>query len=274
MNYKDILVYIDDGASNVERINTAFNMAKSTEARITAVTPAALVPEHLKVKDPTAVANLSEKAAQERLEAFSAQAEAAGLEFGKHLIRAGEDATVKKIAQFARNFDLVIMRQSNPKRRNVDLVEKMAESILLYSGRPVFFMPYIGAHHVPFKKAMIAWDGSPTANRAIHDVLPLLEQVPEVMLLVITGKSKTARGELLVDTMASHLQRHGVNASVYRQSAGTFDVPTLILNEIAENGVDLLVMGGYGTPSLQQKIFGGVTRTLLSSMIVPVVMSH
>jgi nucleotide-binding universal stress UspA family protein len=46
------------------------------------------------------------------------------------------------------------------------------------------------------------------------------------------------------------------------------------LNEIAENDIDLLVMGGYGTPSLKQKIFGGVTRTILSSMIIPVFMSH
>jgi len=56
--------------------------------------------------------------------------------------------------------------------------------------------------------------------------------------------------------------------------SGTFDVPTVILNEIAENSVDLLVMGGYGTPSLKQKIFGGVTKTLLTNMIVPVIMSH
>jgi len=48
----------------------------------------------------------------------------------------------------------------------------------------------------------------------------------------------------------------------------------VILNEISDNDIDLLVMGGYGTPSLKQKLFGGVTRSLLSSMIVPVIMSH
>jgi hypothetical protein len=33
-------------------------------------------------------------------------------------------------------------------------------------------------------------------------------------------------------------------------------------------------MGGYGTPSLKQKVFGGVTTSLLFSMITPVIMSH
>jgi nucleotide-binding universal stress UspA family protein len=51
-------------------------------------------------------------------------------------------------------------------------------------------------------------------------------------------------------------------------------VPDIIQNEVVENDLDLLVMGGYGTPNLQQKIFGGVTRTILSSMVVPVLMSH
>lgn len=122
---------------------------------------------------------------------------------------------------------------------------------------------------------MIAWDGSPTTTRAIHDSLALIANVEEVVILVVQeGKKKTAKGELLADDLCNHLQRHGVNAKVKRMSAGTFDVPTVLLNEIAENDIDLLVMGGYGTPSLKQKIFGGVTRTLLASMIIPVVMSH
>ena len=61
---------------------------------------------------------------------------------------------------------------------------------------------------------------------------------------------------------------------VNRQQKAGVPVPDIIQNEIADKDVDLLVMGGYGTPSLQQKIFGGVTRTILSSMIVPVLMSH
>ncbi|MBC8510021.1 MAG: universal stress protein, partial [Chloroflexi bacterium] len=52
------------------------------------------------------------------------------------------------------------------------------------------------------------------------------------------------------------------------------DVPSVILNQIADNDIDLLVMGGYGTPTLKQKVFGGVSLSLLSSMLVPVVMSH
>jgi nucleotide-binding universal stress UspA family protein len=272
---KDILVYIDDGASNKQRVITAVSLAKLHGARLTAVTLAAVKPSHLKVKDAKTLAVICEQEAHKRVEEFSQYVKEQQLEVNSRVIHGEENEAARKIAQYARNFDLVILRQANPGKDNFSIVEKVSEQVILLSGRPVFFMPYIGAHRIPCVKAMIAWDGSPTTTRATHDALALLSNVEEVILLVVQqGKQKTAKGELLANDMKKHLKRHGVNASVKRTNAGTFDVPTVLLNEIAENDIDLLVMGGYGTPSLKQKIFGGVTRTILSSMIIPVIMSH
>jgi nucleotide-binding universal stress UspA family protein len=36
----------------------------------------------------------------------------------------------------------------------------------------------------------------------------------------------------------------------------------------------LIVMGGYGHAKLREMILGGVTRGMLKSMTVPVLMSH
>lgn len=272
---KDILVYVDDGASNKQRIITAVSLAKLHNARLTAVTLAAIKPSHVKAKDAKTLATICEQEAHKRVEEFSQYVQQQELEVGSRVIHGDENQAARKMAQYARNFDLVILRQANPNNDNFSIVEKLSEQVILLSGRPVFFMPYIGAHRIPCVKAMIAWDGSPTTTRATHDALSLLSNVEEVIILVVQqGKQKTAKGELLADDLSIHLQRHGVNATVKRMNAGTFDVPTVLLNEIAENDIDLLVMGGYGTPSLRQKIFGGVTRTILSSMIIPVVMSH
>ena len=275
MRYKDILVYIDDGASNVERVKTAFAMAKNHKARLTAVTLASDKPVHLKVKDEKAIKNISEQMAEQRVADFSKLASSEEIEVATRVIHGKKSVAVRKMAQYARNFDLLILRQANPKNENHPIIEQISEQVILLSGRPIFFMPYIGAHRIPCEKAMIAWDGSPAATRAVHDALPLMAGIKEVIILVVKeGKHKTAKGELLADDMVKHLQRHKVNAVAKRVNSGTFDVPTVILNEIAENDIDLLVMGGYGTPSLKQKIFGGVTQTFLSSTIVPVLMSH
>jgi len=275
MGYKDILVYLDDGASNVERVNTALSIAKQHDARLTGITLAALKPAHSIVSDKQALANVCKQEAKQRASDFLALAQQQEVSADTVIIYGDEDDSPRKMAHFSRNFDLLMLRQANPKNRNFTVVENIAQEVILLSGRPVFFMPYIGAHKIPCLKAMIAWDGTPTATRAVHDALPLLKNIDQVDIVIVQeGKQKTAKGELLADDLAAHLQRHSVNAKVKRLNAGTYDVPTVILNEIAENGIDLLVMGGYGTPSLQQKIFGGVTRSLLSSMLIPVVMSH
>ena len=61
----------------------------------------------------------------------------------------------------------------------------VAETVLFSSGRPVFFMPYIGAHAIPCQNALIAWDGSAASTRAVHDALPLMESMKEVVVLVV-----------------------------------------------------------------------------------------
>ena len=275
MEFKDILVYLDDGNSNSERIKTAFTLATQSHAHLTAVTLSSLIPEHLKVSNKEVLAQMCIQEAEKRMADFVALAEDEGLKVSTRIIHREKSAAAQRLAQVARNFDLVILRQANPKKPNFATVEEISHQVILLSGRPVFFMPYIGAHRIPCKNALIAWDGTPTATRAVHDALPILKNVAEVFILVVQeGKKKTAPGELLADDLAQHLQRHGVNAKVKRVSSGTFDVQTVILNQIAENDIDLLIMGGYGTPSLKQKIFGGVTTSLLSSMIIPVVMSH
>jgi nucleotide-binding universal stress UspA family protein len=38
--------------------------------------------------------------------------------------------------------------------------------------------------------------------------------------------------------------------------------------------VDFIVMGGYGHSRLREFVLGGVTRSILRSMVVPVLMSH
>jgi len=275
MGLKDILVYLDDGVSNLERINVAFSLAKTHGAHLTGVTLASLIPEDLKIADDDMRDGYAEQAAQQRATDFIEATNREGISSSARVIQGKGIKAAAEIAKFARNFDLIMLRQANPENRNHLLVEETAQQVILLGGRPIFFMPYIGAHRIPCKKAMIAWDGTPAASRAVHDALPLIKTIEKVIILVVTNNiKKTTRGEPLANDLASHLKRHGVNTTVRRVNAGTFDVPTVLLNEIAENDIDLLIMGGYGTPSLKQKIFGGVTRTLLSSMLIPVVMSH
>ncbi len=274
MQYKDILVYLDDGKSNAERIATAFSIAESQNARLTGVTLAALKPANAGSKNKSRETVCTEEA-EKRIEAFNALAKETGLEYSSKIITGKKKEARLRLSQYARNFDLVIFRQANPESKNFELIEKIASKIVVLCGRPVFFMPYIGAHHIPCTSAMVAWDGTPAASRAVHDALPLLRVIDKVIITVVRKENgKTAKGELLADDLVAHLKRHDVNASVNRINAGSLDVATILLNEISDHSIDLLVMGGYGTPNIRQKVFGGVTETMLKMMVTPILMSH
>ena len=74
--------------------------------------------------------------------------------------------------------------------------------------------------------------------------------------------------------MAHHLARHGLNVELKRIVDGGGDVASAILSHAADSSADLIVMGGYGHSRLREYVLGGATRGILTSMTVPVLMSH
>lgn len=275
MSIKDILVFLDDSVGYEDRLNAAFTMSKEHEAHLTGASLATMKPIHAKSDNEEILIRISDKQAHKLADEFSIKAKAAGLQSESIVIPGGASSSALVMAQYARNADLVILGQPDPSRDNFSRLEDFSQEVILHSGRPVLFMPYIGTRRTEVIKAMIAWDGTPAASRAVHDSIPLLAKAKEVFILIVESKKqKELKKNLLEDRLVKHLSRHGINAKLMRVDPGKNTVSTTILNRISVNDIDLLVIGGYGTPTLKQKIFGSVTATLLKSMIVPVLMSH
>jgi hypothetical protein len=53
------------------------------------------------------------------------------------------------------------------------------------SGRPVLVIPYAGTVDGIGRRALIAWDGTREAVRAVHGALPLLDRAEAVMLVYV-----------------------------------------------------------------------------------------
>jgi nucleotide-binding universal stress UspA family protein len=272
---KDILVFLSDGETNEARERTAISMALQHGARLTGAALATLRPRHAPDEGVRANARMGDRMARRLVEAFNDRGAAAGLNTSTMMIKGDGPTSAMKFAHYARNSDLVILAQPNPSYTSFTRLQELAQTVLLHSGRPVFFMPYIGVKRIPYEKALVAWDGTPAASRVVHDAIPLLAASRETIILVVESqKQKAVKQDVLVEGLQTHLERHGVNASIRRVNPGANSVPAAILNQISENDIDLMVMGGYGTPTLMQKVFGSVSQTLLSSMVVPIVMSH
>jgi nucleotide-binding universal stress UspA family protein len=279
MQYKNILVYLDQGASNKERVNTAISIAIAHDAQLTGVVVNALpnpsILNRLGIGKGDALMEQARVDARVMIERFEVQTAKAGIEADTRVIECLEGKAPEKLARMARIFDLSIMRQANPDKPNASFIAELSEEVMFSSGRPVFFMPYIGAHNIPCKTGLIAWDGSKAASRAIHDALPILEMMDKVTILIVDADKIEHYTDLKPgEALSRHLSAHGINNEVSRIPKGETSTSTIILNELSDTGADILVMGGYGTPKLREIMLGGVTRTLFECMTVPVFMSH
>lgn len=279
MQLKNILVYLDQGDSNEERVNTAISIARMHDAQLTGVYVNALpspgMLDRLSLGNSEALYEQARVDAQVVIERFTSITEKKGIQSDSEIIESKRGRAPEKLARMARIFDLSIMRQANPDRANADFVTELSEKVMFSSGRPVLFMPYIGAHAIPCRTGLIAWDASKSATRAVHDALPLMEMMEKVIILVVESDNTDRKADKKhAKRLSRHLAAHGINTEVLRVPKAESSTSTVILNELSDTGADMLIMGGYGTPKFRETILGGVTQTLVQCMTVPVLMSH
>jgi nucleotide-binding universal stress UspA family protein len=210
------------------------------------------------------------KAANDAISRFDAAAKKAGLSAETRLLDATFGGAATRFAQISRRFDLVVVGQAQRERGPAD--DLLIEGALFESGRPLVVVPYIQRRGITLERVLACWDGSRTAARAIGDAMPLLERAKAVELVIVAEERKSE--EMTGANMNAHLVRHGVAASVKRIAKGDIAIQDALLSYAADSGADFMVMGGYGHSRLREFILGGVTRGILASMTLPVLMSH
>lgn len=148
----------------------------------------------------------------------------------------------------------------------LDLVGKLVVEAKL----PVLAVPddveglKLGGH------ALVAWDGSPSADTALRAAVPLLKLAGTVTLLYVDDGSL----RLPLDDAVRYLARHDIKATVRREQVLLDPAGIVILAEASSGSVDYVVMGGFGHARLLESIFGGVTERMLTDSPVPVFLAH
>jgi nucleotide-binding universal stress UspA family protein len=210
------------------------------------------------------------KAAKDAVGRFEAAVKQAGVSAETRILDATFGGAATLFAQIARRFDLAVVGQAQREHGASD--DLMIEGALFESGRPLVVVPYIQKRGLTLERVLVCWDGGRTAARAVGDAMPFLERAKAVDIVIVAEERKN--DEITGATMSEHLARHGVAAQVKRLARGDIAIEDVILSYAADSGADFMVMGGYGHSRLREFILGGVTRGILASMTLPVLMSH
>ena len=145
------------------------------------------------------------------------------------------------------------------------------ESVILESGTPAIVVPNRHRLQTIGQRILVAWNGSPPATRALHAALPLMARAAEVHVASWGAHPPTAPYSRM--DLAERLLRHGIACRTHRRAPSS-RVAEELGAMAADLQADLVVMGCYGHTRLRERVFGGVTRSSLATLTVPLLMAH
>jgi nucleotide-binding universal stress UspA family protein len=207
--------------------------------------------------------------ARSALAIFEFEAKAAKISHRSRAIGCSFADAADILGATARLSDLTIVSEPEPTDATFD--NMMPQEMLFRSGGPVLIVPYTFRGALNIGRIGILWDGGRLAARALRDAMPLISKANALTILTV---NEPVSAEASPDRLVARLADLGLPAKTISLQADHSDIQPAILSAAADEGLDLLVMGGYGHSRLKETVLGGVTRDMFRCMTVPTLMSH
>jgi nucleotide-binding universal stress UspA family protein len=278
---EDILVHVPTEQPMQPVMDASLSLAATFGAQLDAYaagyisTAAAAVMDGAAAAAVASVFEMEQEKAAERAAAalgiFESEARKAGVACQcRSIVELPADAATV-IGAAARLHDLAVVLQPDQEKDTFD--NMIPVEVMLEAGGPVLFVPYIFRGPVKAKRIGVCWDGSRLAARAMRDARPFLAQADTLVAISINAADSLPI-EATMDDLAAHLARAGLSIRGIDLTAERGQIQPAILSLAADENLDMLVMGAYGHSRLREGMLGGVTREMLRSMTLPVLMSH
>ena len=166
---------------------------------------------------------------------------------------------------------LVIGRQFPGSQEAGGAPDGFVESVILDSGKPTLVVPAASRAGTFGERVLVAWNESAQAARAVTGALPLLRRAREVH--VATWSRQPLAAPFSGIDIGVFLRRHGIESTLHRSPASSH-----VGEELAALAqtlrADLVVMGCYGHSRMSERVLGGATRSVLTTLPLPLLMAH
>jgi nucleotide-binding universal stress UspA family protein len=195
--------------------------------------------------------------------------------------RIGVPNEVRNIVEFASDVPNLAASESRwadlfvasaPYRNSNSFVsDRIFEAVLFGAGHSIYVVPPKRKVRRDLRNVIVAWQDTRESARGVTEALPFLRASTHTRLVTVDAEGD--RGEAAID-IAGHLDRHGVNVEITAVEAGEKTVAEVLIDEANKMSADLIVMGAYGHSRFREWILGGVTRKMLETSDVPVLIAH
>jgi nucleotide-binding universal stress UspA family protein len=264
---KNVLLLIHDDPGQEARLQAALDLTCALSGHLTCldITPFPLVYDQGMSMAPPVVIDEADQEADNKAR-LQARLAAEDVSWSWKDLR---DDFVAGILQFASAADVVVLNRkletgSRPNMRAI------ASDVLTHSDALVVAVD----EHCPgldvAMPALIAWDGSEEAMRAMQRALPLLKLATRVRLF---QAGPIAENAITAEEAARYLSLHGINSEIEIEPDHN-RVAADICNAAERFGAGYCIMGAFGHSRLREALLGGASRDMLSDAPLPLIMAH
>ncbi|GLT02480.1 universal stress protein [Sphingobium jiangsuense] len=264
---KNILLLVHDDAGQEARLQTALDITRALEGHLSCIDVAVV---------PLVAADINGGAEQAMLleeERDRERANRATLEARLNREAVSWDWTdviggmAQAMVDASSLADIIILNRQLEESSFLDMRE-ITSRVVMKSRAPVAAVPE-DQTHFGTDRALVAWDGSESCAATLRACVPLLKLASDVRIFTATEKSN----QLSPAAAAQYLSRHGIRAEIDLVERGSRNADDLIAEAAASAQADYVLMGAYGRGRLRET-FGGVTKRLLSSSKLPLILGH
>ncbi|MER9518879.1 universal stress protein [Mesorhizobium sp. M0614] len=146
---------------------------------------------------------------------------------------------------------------------------------LFDTGKPVLVVPEGAEATLCPRRVLVGWDSRVEASRSVREALNLLAGAEEVRVALVDPETTCAgNGAEPGADIAAYLTRHGARVSVDLLASAGKSAATVLAQHAIDTSADMIVMGAYGNRRLRERLFGGVTRSIVGKPSLPLFLAR
>jgi nucleotide-binding universal stress UspA family protein len=277
MTWSSLIVYVDDEADNIHRIEQACELALAHGAHLIGVsacapeTPLAdaygagiLLGEVLTEQHERAENAL--KGAEDRFREIATRA-GVGCEW-----RADVGDPTSLLIKHARAADVLIVGRDAANASGWRAPHPA--DLAMRAGRSILILPPNPTRAVAGAPVLLAWTDSRESRLAAGAAIPLMREAESVCVVELCDPEDMDGARLRTADVAGWLRRHGVNAEADARAHDDRSAGRRLLDCAADMKAGAIVSGAWGHARMRQWIFGGVTQTLITESPVALLLAH
>jgi nucleotide-binding universal stress UspA family protein len=177
---------------------------------------------------------------------------------------------VSTVLDYERRADLVVLGQRGEHAEwSGNMLGSGVERIVRASIKPALVM---SAAFRPITRVLVAYDGSPGAEKALEAGLDLAVQLrAEVILLTACYRENEESAAQALHKAKEEAENRGLKPNAQLAHG---DAEVEILKWVVQSKADLIVMGAYGHSRLREFFLGSITHQVMRKAAVPLLLAR